>query len=316
MQGTNCDQCFAGYLHSHSTADTQSQAEHRLPLLPDISMLSPELQQQWRVDKIIYLGAIKVKPHSAIKAVWECNKCPAGQPHIWTASVANRTRGNQCPYCCNRLVCLHNSLTTVAPDVAEYWNYNMNEKAPDHMLAGSAFRAEWKCPTCKCKWQAPIKSRACLRAGCPECSQALRVTQRQPTFAEAQPSKLAEWDFECNDAERFYPDDITLGSNRLVHWICSQCPKGKPHRWTASPYSRIGHGSGCPVCAGQQVYVCNTLQSLVPSVAAEFDVDKNGFAPSEITAHSHQKVWWRNARRGSWRQTVGARTLKRLPRIR
>ncbi|KAL3154721.1 hypothetical protein ABBQ38_011269 [Trebouxia sp. C0009 RCD-2024] len=65
------------------------------------------------------LGAIKVKPQSMIKAVWNCMKCPAQQPHVWTAGVYNRTRGTRCPYCSNRLVCLHNSLATVAPDVAQ-----------------------------------------------------------------------------------------------------------------------------------------------------------------------------------------------------
>ena len=57
-----------------------------------------------------------------------------------------------------------------------------------------------------------------------------------------------------------------------------------------------------------QTCVCNSLKSLFPSVAAEFDVAKNGFAPSEVTAQSNQKVWWRNAQRGSWRQAVYART--------
>ena len=64
---------------------------------PDISLLSPELQQQWHANRNGRLGPIKVKPHSDKKAVWQCNKCPAGQPHIWTATVLKRTEGTQCP---------------------------------------------------------------------------------------------------------------------------------------------------------------------------------------------------------------------------
>ena len=109
--------CLAGHLHSHSTANKQSKAEDR-PVSQDISMLSPELQQQWHVDRNMHLGAIKVKPRSAVKAVWKCNNCPAKQQHVWTAHVGNRTRGDRCTYCSNRLVCLHNSLAAVAPDVA------------------------------------------------------------------------------------------------------------------------------------------------------------------------------------------------------
>ena len=135
------------------------------------------------------------------------------------------------------------------------------------------FRAHWKCPTCEWEWQAPIKDRTRRQAGCPECSCALRVTQQQPTFAEAQPACLSEWDYELNDAEDIHPDNTTLGSRKLVHWICSCCPRGQPHRWTASPNSRIGASSGCAVCAGRQCCVCNSLASLFPCLAAEFDED-------------------------------------------
>ena len=143
------------------------------------------------------------------------------------------------------------------------------------------------------------------------CSHAQTVKHSQPTCAEAQPACLAEWDYERNDAEDIYPDSITLGSNKLVHWICSRCPRGQPHRWTAKPYTRVGQGCGCAVCAGRQACVCNSLESLFPSVAGEFDVDKNGFAPSEITAGSKKKVWWRHAQRGSWRQSPNGRTDNR-----
>ena len=41
-----------------------------------------------------------------------------------------------------------------------------------------------------------------------------------------------------------------------------------------------------------------------PALAAEFDMEKNGHAPFEITAWSNKEVWWRNDKRGSWRQAV------------
>ena len=259
----------------------------------------------------MHLGSIRVKPQSSIKAVWECNKCPAGQLHIWAAWVHNRSRGKQCPYCTNKRVCLHNSLATMAPDVAQYWNHSKNDKAPDQVLAGSHIRAEWKCPACNKGWQATVVSRTHRNAGCPKCSQKSTTRQSQPTFAEAQPAELAEWDHERNGGEDIFLENTTLGSGKQVHWICSCCPKGQPHRWTAAPHNRIGLNSGCAVCAGLQACACNSLESLCPDIAAEFDVNKNGFAPSEITAQSHKQVWWRNAARGSWRQSPNRRTDKR-----
>ncbi|KAL3150082.1 hypothetical protein ABBQ38_013426 [Trebouxia sp. C0009 RCD-2024] len=300
-----------GHLQCQAAADKPGTSEHGPLGSPDISMLSPELQQQWCVNSNMHLGAIKVKPQSNIKAVWQCDKCPAGQAHVWTAIVGRRTRGSRCPYCCNRLVCVHNTLATIAPEVAQYWNQSKNEETPEQVLAGSTLRAEWKCPACKYEWQAPVYKRVSTRAGCPKCSARQRKQQPQPTFAEAQPPELAEWDYERNDAEGFYPHKITLGSGKLVHWIGSCCPRGQPHRWMATARNRISLGQGCGVCAARQACVCNSLESLFPSVAAEFDVDNNGFAPSQITARSQKKVWWRNAKRGSWRQRVVERTDRR-----
>lgn len=59
---------------------------------------------------------------------------------------------------------------------------------------------------------------------------------------------------------------------------------------------------------------------LVPSLMAELDENRNGFAPSEVTAASEKKVRWRDAKRGSWRQAVYERTTyileqSRLPQV-
>ena len=147
---------IAGNIHHPSAASSPSQFDKCPPESPDISTLSPELQQQWDVDKNMHLGAIKVNPHSTIKAVWKCDHCPAGQPHVWETLVKGRTRGAKCPYCFNKRVCMHNSLATIAPDVAQYWNHSKNERSPEQVLAGSKLRAEWKCPACNYEWQAPI----------------------------------------------------------------------------------------------------------------------------------------------------------------
>ena len=307
--------CVAGHLQCQAQAKQLVHSDNRLPGLPDISLLSAELQQQWDTERNLHLGALKVKPNSNTMAVWQCKMCPAGQPHIWTARISNRARGARCPYCNNRLVCLHNSLATKAPDVARYWNHSKNDKTPDQVVAGSRSRAEWKCPTCQSEWQAAVGMRVVRKAGCPKCSHQNKSRQSQPTFAEAQPACLAEWDYEHNDAKDIYPDNTTLGSSKLVHWICSCCPRGQPHRWTARPYARVGHGQGCAVCAGRQACVCNSLASLFTSVAAEFDVDKNGFGPCEITSRSRKRVWWKNAQQASWRQRVDDRTQRRQSSI-
>ena len=198
-----------------------------------------ELQQEWHVKRNMHLGAIKVTPNSGHKAVWQCDNCPAGHPHVWEAVVKNRTRGTKCPYCADRRVCLHNSLATLAPEASQYWNHTKNGQTPEQVLAGSSLRAEWQCSVCKYEWRASIAQRTRKGSGYPECTASNKTHQSQLSFAEAQPRELAEWDHERNNEEGYYPHKVTLGSNKQVHWICSCCPRGHPHRWTAGPNERI-----------------------------------------------------------------------------
>lgn len=53
--------------------------------------------------------------------------------------------------------------------------------------------------------------------GNPKCRQKSNSHWLQPTSAEAQPAELTEWDYERNDAEGIYPENITLGSGKQVH---------------------------------------------------------------------------------------------------
>ena len=250
---------------------------------------------------------------SSRRAVWECKKCPAGQPHVWSAPVQARSRGTKCPYCLNRALCLHNSLATMAPQVAKYWNQSKNAKAPHQVLAASHSRAEWKCLDCKWEWQARITSRVITSAGCPKCSAKLYARGRHhPTFEKDKHPVMEEWDHERNEADGIFPHNTTHGSNKLVHWTCKCCPKGQLHRYQARPHLRTQKATGCPYCAGKQVCVCNSLESLHPSIAAELDCDRNGFTAAEVLAYSHKLVWWQNAQGRSWRQSVYTRTDKRL----
>ena len=172
------------------------------------------------------------------------------------------------------------------------------------MLAGSNAKAEWKCSAGNLDWQAYIKGRVHYRAGCPRCSRANKVIQSQLTFLEAQPACLAQCTHERNDAEVFYPDNITLGSDKQGRWVCPCRLRGHPHRWTEAPKTCSGRGDGCGVCIGRQA-CANSLESLFPLIAAELDVNKNGFGPSEITACLLVKeVWWRSAKCSSCRQAV------------
>ena len=119
---------------------------------------------------------------------------------------------------------------------------------------------------------------------------------------------MAEFDYELNRIQGFDPDKITLGSAKMLYWICTKCPQGKLHRWQASPNSRIGHGQNCPFCSSRKVCICNSLQTRFPDIAKEWDWEKNDLTPDQVTARSSVSAFWRTADGRSWHQTVHSRT--------
>ncbi|DBA82310.1 TPA: hypothetical protein ACH3X2_000574 [Trebouxia sp. C0005] len=246
--------------------------------------------------------------------MWSCPNCPAGCPHIWKAMVNCRTRGTNCPYCQGKTLCQHSSLATQAPRQSRYWNYDQNAKTPEQTLAGTHTRAEWKCPECSHEWQAQVAQRVQNNSGCPRCSSKLGRRTIQPTFEEAKHQLLREWDYERNAADGIYPHNTTLGSRKLVHWGCDNCPTGKLHqyRMMLNHRTETTQPSGCPYCVGRQVRDCNSLQNHFPVISSEWDFARNDMTPAQVTSRSHQVIWWVNSVRGSWAQRINERTHPRL----
>jgi len=300
------------YCHATAAHPQQQQGKCLKPGLPDIGELSPRLQQEWHPDNDVVLGGVKIKPYSGLKVMWSCPNCPAGRPHIWKTTVQSRTRGSNCPYCKGRKVCEHNSLSTKAPRQVQYWNQDKNAKTPEQMLAGSSHRAEWKCPTCSHEWQAPVARRVEHDSGCPRCNIPVGNKKTQPTFEAVQHPLLLEWDYERNLKDGIHPSSTTLGSTKLVHWVCQKCPKGQLHQYQMRPCDRTErHGGGCSCCAGKQVCNCNSLETQYPMILSEWDFARNDLTPAQVTSRSGQVAWWATHVRGSWAQKISERTDSR-----
>lgn len=103
------------------------------------------------------------------------------------------------------------------------------------------------------------------------------------------PTLQKEWDYELNGKEGLYPASISYGSNRPAHWICS-----KGHHFIQSIEKRTIRGYGCPYCSGKKILSgYNDLQTLNPSLASEWNYDKNmDMQPNAISLHSNKPVWW------------------------
>ena len=283
---------------------------------PDISLLSPLLQRQWHHAKNAHLGDTVVKPHTHRKMWWTCDHCPDGQPHEWEATVNNRSSGTGCPFCANKAVCPHNSLAANAPTIAAQLS-DCNEGTSHQYTVSSQKSVTWQCQHGH-QWNARISSRTKRGTGCPVCYNTSRKVQtriKHPTLSDSQHPMMQYYDWDLNAEAGLDPSKIRCRSNQSSNWICCQCPKGQPHRWQATIGSMY-KGSGCPCCSGHKACICNSLQSLFPEVAAEWDHSRNTGTPSDCAAGSHEKVWWYNRARGSFQAAIKSRTkAHKNPRV-
>ena len=316
---TACPQQSTDNQQTQSESQSQSQQNG-----PDLSKLSPRLQQQFDHVQNAYMGNIVIATSSTTPVAWSCDQCPSNCPHKWTQTPKIRTANDGCPFCSGKRACIHNSLATRSHAAAASWDYSANEGTPDDYTAGSDYRATWNCQDCGLSWQARIKERALRGTGCPHCYK-LRNGRKadgsrtsHPTLrgASGDHPLMAEWDEDANEKAGLHPENIKLRSHIQVNWICRKCPLGVLHLYKAMPNDRTSRCSGCPFCDAHKACKCNSLQTHFPELVEEWDFDRNQGTPEDYTAGSHKPVWWKTAERGSWQQTIHSRTHRQLKRHR
>ena len=115
---------------------------------------------------------------------------------------------------------------------------------------------------------------------------------------------MKEWDWEANTKEGLDPTQLTIGSNKKAHWVCS-----KGHKWKREIYGR-SFGYGCPYCSRLKVWAGdNDLATTHPELLKEWDYEKNTIKPTEISARSNRKIWWKCLKGHSYDATPAKRTI-------
>ena len=199
-----------------------------------------------------------------------------------------------------------NSLAALRPDLAAEWDTERNGTlTPDDVTLGSHKKVWWRAihDGHLHSWRQVVRNRA-RGIGCPIC--AGKQADPSNSLAALRPDLAAEWDTERNGT--LTPDDVTLGSNKKVWWRAIH--DGHLHSWQQKVAQRA-RGKGCPICAGQQADPSNSLATLRPDLAAEWDTERNGtLTPDDVVPGSGKKVWWRAIHDGhlhSWQQVVWGR---------
>ena len=189
------------------------------------------------------------------------------------------------------------------PEIAREWSIlNGFEKLPTTTSFGSHLHAIWECSAGHIYFS-EVKSRCSGGNNCPYCN-GTRAWPGETDLASQRPDLFAEWDYENNDG--LFPETVTLGSNKAVHWKCSH-----GHRWKATICDRTRKGYGCPYCSGKRVITNQTdLATLYPNIAVEWHPTKNGtLHPSDVKPFSGKKVYWLCSKCGhEWQSRVADRT--------
>lgn len=172
--------------------------------------------------------------------VWKCSTIPS---HRWAASPNNRVGKNSgCPYCSGARVWEANRLGDLRPDLVEQWDGDRNGSlTPWTVSVGSSRKVHWKCPGGEDhRWRARVHKRVAGQ-GCRFC--AGHEASETTSLLALRPDLAAQLDAEKSGISAA---ELTLASNREVHWICPVSPD--EHTWPAKVLNRTLNGTGCPDC--------------------------------------------------------------------
>jgi len=224
-------------------------------------------------------------------------KCEEGPDHRWHAAIKDRTgKKSGCP-CCSTppvKVSITNCLATIEPTIAKEWHPTKNgDLTPEKIMAYSSKKVWWLCEKGHVYDTASgsrFQSNGTI-SGCRFCDN--KETTIDNNLEAIRPDVAKEWHPTKNG--NLTPSDVVPGGKKKVWW---KCPKGADHEWPSPVYDRVRRFSnssrGCPCCAGYQLSETNSITTIAPEIANEFDTKLNkGLTPDKIRAGTTKKYNWR-----------------------
>ncbi len=152
-----------------------------------LSLIHPEVANEWHPDKNIDLKPENVSFGSNKKAWWICSKCG----YEWKAYISKRAQGHGCPHCAGKIITKKRCLCSTHPKLVKEWHPTKNDGLkPDKFSYGSNKKIWWQCSTCKYEWKTSIKART-NGNGCPACSG--RVVTDKNRITITHPNITKEW---------------------------------------------------------------------------------------------------------------------------
>lgn len=165
-------------------------------------------------------------------------------------------------------------------DPVALWDYEVNAPlTPEMVMPFSEKTVSWICPVDqRHKWKNTIKS-VSLGYGCKRCSKRHQYS-------------TDEW---IEKARQVHGDKYLYhlvkytDSNKTVNIVCP-----KHGIFQQNPSEHLG-GKGCPYCVHQKFHPSESLATLYPEIAAQWDYELNestGYTPDNIGIDTKRKFYW------------------------
>lgn len=217
-------------------------------------------------------------------------------------------------------------------DLLSEWDYTSNRglknkfgwdvSVPSLVTPNSNITVGWICDKGH-KYEAAIVNRTANNSGCPFCygRKLIKGYNDFETWCKKNGRKdlLEEWNYEKNNGLK--PCDIIQGGAGKKYWWIGTCG----HEWDSVISSRIRvrqgkkqlvKSAGCPYCSNPPKRILvgfNDLESWCKSnhrenLLSEWNYEKNGILPTDVTFGSAKYVWWKCNKNHEWKTQVHNRT--------
>jgi very-short-patch-repair endonuclease len=259
-----------------------------------------ELLNEWDYQKNI-LKPYELTYGSNKKVWWIC-----ANKHEWETSIAERTRGRNCPYCSGRRIGFGNDLFSLYPSSLKHWDYEKNITVdPSQISPGSEKKVWWLCEKQNHSYKLEIYKKIQNEYSyCSICSN--RTVDVSNNFSLKKPKLAKLWHPVKNGISK--PTDYVFGSPQKKWFLCK-----KGHSFKKEIRKII---DGCPYCKGRTVYplkgkeknileLRNDLEIKFPKLTKQWHPNKNGnLKPSNFLPGTNKKVWWICKRNHEWQASI------------
>ena len=267
--------------------------EERKYIIDDEQLMK---EWNWKKNNKFGFNPATINCNNSKKKVWWI--CEKG--HEWSAVSYHRIRGVGCPYCSGKYAITgENDLQTLCPELMEEWDWERNFNLglnPSKLKKTSNVRVWWKCKKHNHSYNTLLSARTHSEQGCPYCSGA-RILSGFNDLQTIYPEIAKDWDYELNGDVT--SNQVAPKSHKKYWWKCNS-----GHSYYMSVQNKV-KGCQCQYCCGRMVLQgFNDLATTHPNILKEWDYDKNDILPTQVSAGSHTKVWWKCDKGHSWQATI------------